>query len=143
MRCAAVAIVLVAASRVALAGDATCDYVEIKATADGTIDPSLAPLKTKLSQPPFSAYKGWKPLAKGTVDLVKLKPQALALKVGAGSALLRDRDAKQVALTITIDGADGTRVVDTKALVTLKDWLLLVDSKSSAKEAHVVGLTCK
>jgi hypothetical protein len=135
--------VALAIARPAFAGDASCDYVEIKATADGAIDPSLAALKSKLQQPPFNGWKGFTLLKQGTVALTKGKAQALALKVGAGSVLLRDRDAKQVALAVTIDGGDGTRLVDTKSSIALGDWLLLGDNKSSSKEGHIVGLTCK
>lgn len=126
----------------AFAGDATCESVEIKATADGDIDPSLAKLRSKLEEPPFNGWKGFKPLSRATPELTKQKSQAIALKIGTASVLLRDRDAKQIALTIQIDGADGTRRIETKPSIAVGNWLLLVDA-SSKKEGHIFGLTCK
>jgi hypothetical protein len=136
------ALAIAALPRVARAGDATCDYVEVKATADGSIDPSLSALKSKLQQPPFSSYKGHAPLGRGSFDLTKNKPHPLPLKVGGGSVLLRDRDPKLLALTLTIDGSDGKRHVDTKVQLAAGDWVVVTDT-SSAKEAHILGLTCK
>ena len=64
-------------------------------------------------------------LSSGHVTLQKLKAETLKLKQGAAALLLRDRTEKRLELTITIDDADGKRVLDTKQSVNGGEWLVL------------------
>ncbi len=138
------ALIVAATSRVAAAGpDADCNYLEISATQGKApaVDGELKPLEKKLKKPPFSSWNSFKKLSGGPVALGKLKEEHLKLTQGAASLLLRDRGEKQVELTITVDGADGKRVLDTKPSLRVGDWLMLVTNAKD--DGHILALTCK
>ena len=128
----------------AFAGDAECTYVEISATnaKDASIDPALKPLEKKLKKPPFTAWNTFKQLQSGSASLTKNKAEAIKLKEGASSLMLRDRSEKRVELTVTMDGADGKRVLEAKPAFKAGDWLLLVGTNAK-DDGHILGLTCK
>jgi hypothetical protein len=129
----------------AFAGDAECTYVEITATNTkdaGSIDPALKPLAKKLKKPPFTAWNTFKELQSGTASLTKNKSETIKLKQGASSLMLRDRSEKRVELTVTMDGADGKRVLEAKPAFKAGDWLLLVGTNAK-DDGHILGLTCK
>src|SRR5438874_9616402 len=100
----------------AFAGDADCDYLEISATAGKppAIDPELKPLEKKLTRPPLSSWNVFHKLSGGHVSLTRLKADTLKLSSGSVQLMLRDRTDKRIDLAITIDGADGKRVLETK-----------------------------
>ena len=131
----------------AYAGDADCTYVEITATMnkdakDATIDADLKPLEKKLKKPPFTAWNVFKKLSGGTASLTKNKPETLKLKEATATVMLRDRTEKRVELTVSLDNADGKRVLDAKPAVKVGDWLVLVVSNTK-DDGHILGLTCK
>jgi hypothetical protein len=131
----------------AFAGDAECTYVEITATMnkdakDATIDADLKPLEKKLKKPPFTAWNTFKKLSGGTSSLVKNKPETLKLKQATATVMLRDRNPKRVELTVSLDNAEGKRVLEAKPAVKVGDWLVLVVSNSK-DDGHILGLTCK
>lgn len=128
----------------ALAGDAECSYVEIAATnaKDGTVDPDLKPLEKKLKKPPFTAWNSFKKLSSGDASLSKNKVETLKLKAGSATIMLRDRSAKRVELTVTMDNVDGKRILETKPAIKAGDWLLVVGTNAK-DDGHMVGLTCK
>jgi hypothetical protein len=128
----------------AFAGDAECTYVEIAATnaKAGSIDPALKSLDKKLKKPPFTAWNTFKELQSGTASLTKNKSEAIKLKEGATSLMLRDRSEKRVELTVTMDGSDGKRVLEAKPAFKAGDWLLLVGTNAK-DDGHILGLTCK
>jgi hypothetical protein len=142
------ALVLVAATASpALAGDAECSYVEIAATTnkdakDATIDADLKPLEKKLKKPPFTAWNVFKKLSGGTAVLTKNKAETLKLKQTTATVMLRDRNPKRVELTVSLDNAEGKRVLDAKPAVKVGDWLVLVVSNAK-DDGHILGLTCK
>ena len=148
MRACLVALSFVAASaapRVAAADDkADCNFMEISATTgkDAAIDPDLKPLEKKLKKPPFSSWNTFHKLSTGHVSLVQQKPDSLKLQKGAASLLLRDRTDTRLELTITIDGADGKRVLDTKQAVNVApEWNIW--GHSVGDDGHILALTCK
>jgi len=122
---------------------ADCRYVEIAASsrAAASIDSDLKPLEKKLKRPPFSSWNTFKKLSGGPVTLAKHKPEALKLAKGAASVILRDRNDKRIDLTITIDGADRTRVLDTKQSMAVGDWSVWVHNVKD--DGHILALTCK
>ena len=128
----------------AFAGDAECTYVEISATngKDASLDPALKPLEKKLKKPPFTAWNTFKQLASGSASLTKNKSEAIKLKEGASSLMLRDRTDKRLELTVTMDGPDGKRVLEAKPAFKAGDWLLLVGTNAK-DDGHILGLTCK
>ena len=133
-----------ALSTPALAGDADCNYIEIAATNGkaASIDGDLKPLEKKLKKPPFTAWNTFKKLSSGTSALTKNKAEAIKLAQGGASLMLRDRSEKRVELTVTMDGADGKRVLDAKPAIRGGDWLLLVGTNAK-DDGHILALTCK
>ncbi|MFT3693051.1 MAG: hypothetical protein QM831_07910 [Kofleriaceae bacterium] len=141
MRSAVLALVLMGS--VASADDATCEYVEISATTTKTpaVDPDLKALDKKLKKPPFASWNTFHKLSGGPVNLTKLKADTLKLAQGGASVLLRDRTDKRVELTVTIDGADGKRVLDNKQGLAVGDWA--VWGHNVKDDGHILALTCK
>jgi hypothetical protein len=128
----------------ALADDrAQCSYLEIHATAGKTftIDPELQPLEKKLKKPPLSSWNTFHKLSGGPFALEKLKAEPLKLGQGAASILLRDRTDTRLELTISIDGADGKRVLDNKQNVAAGDWV--VWGHNVKDDGHILALVCK
>jgi hypothetical protein len=145
MRFVALATVAVAGlARSAFAGDADCSYVEVLATTakDASIDSDLKPLEKRLKKAPFTSWNAFKRMSSGAATLEHNKAKTLGVKSGGASVLLRERSAKQLKLSITIDGDDGKRLADVTQSVDLGDWVLFVgvDTKNNG---HIVGLTCK
>lgn len=139
------ALALVALGTPAYAGDADCDYVEIAASnsKDGAaFDAELKPLEKKLKKPPFTAWNTFKKLSSGTSSLTKNKAETLKLKQGSASIMVRDRSPKRVELTVSMDNADGKRILDAKPAVKAGDWLLLVGTNAK-DDGHILGLTCR
>lgn len=131
-------------SGVAVADDrAQCSYLEIHATAGKTftIDPELQPLEKKLRKPPLSAWNTFHKLSGGPFALEKLKAEPLKLGQGAASILLRDRTDTRLELTVSIDGADGKRVLDNKQNVAAGDWV--VWGHNVKDDGHILALVCK
>lgn len=135
---------LVGATQVARADDrADCNYLEIAASTDrsASMDPELKPLEKKLKKPPFTSWNSFHKLSGGPVALAKSKPEALKLARGAATVVLRDRNEKRIDLTIAIDSAEGTRVLDTKQSVAVGDWAVWVHNVK--EDGHILALTCK
>ncbi|HUS28830.1 MAG TPA: hypothetical protein VMZ53_09975 [Kofleriaceae bacterium] len=128
----------------AFAGDADCNFIEITATNEkaGAIDGDLKPLEKKLKKPPFTAWNTFHKLSSGTTALTKNKAEAIKLKQGGASLMLRDRTEKRVELTVAWDGADGKRLLDAKPAIKSGDWLLLVGTNAK-DDGHILALTCK
>ena len=144
MRYALALAVLVATSAVARADEkADCDYLEIAASNGKApaIDGELKPLDKKLKKPPFASWNTFHKLSGGPVALVKQKADALKLAQGGASILLRDRGEKKLELTVTIDGADGKRVLDNKQSVPIGEWSMFVHTAKD--DGHILALTCK
>ncbi|MGE5180871.1 MAG: hypothetical protein ACM31C_02355 [Acidobacteriota bacterium] len=122
---------------------ADCSYLEITATSgkQPAIDPELKPLQKKLTKRPFSSWNTFHKLSAGTVKLVQLKPVPLKLQKGASTVMLRDRSDSRLELTITMDGADGKRWLDTKQSVPAGDWTIWVQNVGD--DGHIFALTCK
>jgi hypothetical protein len=121
---------------------ADCNFLEIRATtaAAPAMDPELQPLEKKLKKPPFSAWNSFHKLAVGSVHLVQHKPEPLHLSQGAATLLLRDRANARIDWTISIDGADGKRVIDTKQSVNAGDWNVV--GHNVKDDGHILALTC-
>jgi hypothetical protein len=148
MRFASIAIIfaITAASSIVRADPdvkAECEYLEISATTSKApaVDPELSALDKKLKKPPFSAWNTFHKLSGGPLSLVKQKPNALKLAQGAASLLLRDRTDKKLELSVTIDGADGKRVLDNKQALAVGDWS--VWGHSVKDDGHILALQCK
>jgi hypothetical protein len=120
-----------------------CEYLEISATNGKAraIDAELKPLEKKLTRPPLSSWNVFHKLSGGHVTLARLKPEALKLSQGSATLLLRDHTEKRVELTITIDGSDGKRVLETKQSVNPGDWNAW--GHNVKDDGHILALTCK
>jgi hypothetical protein len=138
-------LILAAATRVAAADDkAECDYLEISGTTGEkpATDADLKALEKKLSKPPFTSWNVYRKLSSGHLSLTRLKAEPVKLKEGAASILLRDRGEKRLELTVTMDGADGKRVLDVKQAASAGDYALFVATKAKG-DGHILALTCK
>jgi hypothetical protein len=122
---------------------ADCSFLEISATTGSApaIDPELKPLEKKLKKPPFSAWNNFHKLAVGSFHLVQHKAEPLHLSQGAASVLLRDHTGTRIELTISVDGADGKRVMDTKQSVNAGDWTVV--GHNVKDDGHILALTCR
>jgi hypothetical protein len=149
MRFASIAIIvaITAASSIVRADNsatsAQCQYLEISATTGkaSAVDPELSALDKKLKKPPFSAWNTFRKLSGGPFSLAKQKPDALKLAQGAASLILRDRTDKKLEITVTIDGADGKRVLENKQALAVGDWS--VWGHSVKDNGHILALQCK
>ena len=131
-------------SKIAIADErASCNYLEIAATTGKApgIDPELQPLEKKLKKPPLSSWNTFHKLSGGPFALEKLKAEPLKLGQGAASILLRERTDTRLELTISIDGADGKRVLDNKQNVAAGDWV--VWGHNVKDDGHILALVCK
>ena len=136
---------VVALAKPAFAGDSDCSYIEIAATKSDkpSMDGELKPLEKKLKKAPFSAWNTFKKLSSGMVALTKNKPEAIKLRQGAASLMLRDRSEKRVELTITKDDAKGKRVLEAKPAIKVADYLIVGGPGDSDDAGHMLALTCK
>ena len=139
----AAALVVATAHAASAGNDADCSYLEISATSgkQPAIDGELRPLEKKLKKPPFASWNVFHKLSSGPIALDKLKAVTLGLREGSASVLLRDRTDKRLELTITVDGPEGKRVLDTKPSLTAGDWLVL--ATTAKDDGHLLALTCK
>jgi len=139
------AAIVVALASPAFAGDSDCSFMEIAATKTDkpSVDPELKPLEKKFKKAPFSAWNNFKKLSSGAVSLTKNKPEALKLKQGSASLMLRDRSDKRVELTVTMDDAKGKRVLEAKPAFKSGDWLMLGGPGDANDDGHILALTCK
>jgi hypothetical protein len=142
-RALAAAVAIAGAAGVA-AADTPCTIFEIAATTGnpGAVDPDLKPLEKKLKKPPFSGWNTFHVQSRHDESLQKSKPEALQLKSGKASVMLRDRTDTRVLLEITVDDAAGKRVLTTKPDVPPGDWLVL-GTNANNSDGHLLALTCK
>lgn len=146
---AALALTLLLGTAVAEADPVACSVLEIEASTSAApaVDPELRPLEKKLKKPPFSSWNTFKRLGSHAVSLEPMKATTLTLVHGKAGLLLREvtaRDKKKarVALGITLDDADGKRVLDSKVAVDAGDFLVVGRSLRGGN-GQLVALTCK
>ncbi|MBP9085887.1 MAG: hypothetical protein KBG15_07195 [Kofleriaceae bacterium] len=128
---------------------ADCEFVEISATTSPTpkIDSELASIEKKLKKPPFSSWNTFKQLTRVARPLLQLKSESVKLSTGSVSVLLREVTGlggkrPRLALSVTMDDADGKRVMDTKVNVDAGEFFLI--GRSLANNAgHVLALSCR
>jgi hypothetical protein len=124
---------------------AQCSYLEISATNGSApaFDPELQPVEKKLHMPPLNAWNTFHKLSGGPFPLEKQKAEPLKLAQGAASILLRDRqaDGKRLELSVTIDGADGKRMLDNKQNVNVGDWVMF--GHNVKNDGHILAVTCR
>ncbi len=145
---AAIAVASLGGLRSAVADDkADCSFLEFTATKgkEPAIDPDLKPLEKKLAHSaPFASWNTFRVQTKLDKTLQKSKAEALALKTGTANVILRERSAARVNLGITLDGADGKRVLDAKPDFQTGDWFFVGTSTPNAKDdGHFLALMCK
>lgn len=144
MRYALVLALVTATSSIASADDkADCEYLEIAASTGKTpaMDGELKALDKKLKKAPFASWNTFHKLSGGPLSLAKQKADNLKLAQGGASILMRDRSDKRIELTVTIDGADGKRVLDNKQSVPAGEWSVFVHTTKD--DGHILALTCK
>ena len=141
------ALALVAADRGARAqpgARATCTAIEIGATnaSSPSIPADLKPLEKKLKKPPLSSWNSFRVMSSSEITLESMKAASPKLASGATSVILKDVDKKRLTLGITMDGASGTRVFDSKVGIDSGDWVVYGETLGN-NDGHFVALTCK
>ena len=125
-----------------------CEVLEISATSGTASMPaSLKRLEKKFKRPPFSSWNNFAVLSRSTLKLRKQVPQPVAMSKGAAELLVRDVDRStgkraRIALAVTVNDADGRRVVDTKASVDVSDFIAVGYSLPD-NSGHIVAITCE
>jgi hypothetical protein len=126
-----------------------CTVVEIEAsTGDApAMDAELKPLEKKLKKPPFSSWNTFKQLGSHAVTLEVMKASNLTLTHGKAQLLLREVTAKgakktRISLGISLDDADGKRVLDSKVAVDAGDYLV-VGRSLKGNRGHLLAMNCK
>jgi hypothetical protein len=126
-----------------------CSVLEIEAsTGDApAVDPELKVLEKKLKKPPFSSWNVFKRLGAQNISLEVMKPGSLTLVHGKAGLLVREVNANakkktRISLGVTLDDADGKRVIDTKLAVDAGDYVVVARSLRGGK-GHLVAMTCK
>lgn len=128
-----------------------CAVVEIEAsTSDApSIDAELRPLEKKLKKPPFSSWNTFKQLGAHAVSLEPMKASTLTLTHGKAQLLLREvtprgngKKKARIALGISVDDADGKRVLDSKVAVDAGDYLV-VGRSLKGNRGHLIAMNCK
>lgn len=151
MTAAAALLALVVAAPAVWAEDARCEVYEIEASAaEGGVDAKLRRLESKLTKPPFTAYKSFRLVKKHDAGLTLDTPQRLGLQTaGTMELLLKDKSAEKgkkvrLRLGVSIDGAKGKRIVAATTQLDAGDsWLIAglpVPGKDNA--VYVFGLVC-
>ncbi len=128
---------------------ATCTAIEIsmtKAKDPAPLPDEAKPLEKKLKKPPFSSWNVFKVSSSSGFDLEVMKPKALKLAQGASTLVLRDvvEGGKRPRFTIqiTMDGASGKRVFDSKVSLDAGDYVDYGELLPN-DDGHFVFLTCK
>jgi hypothetical protein len=126
-----------------------CTVVEIEASSGDApaMDSELKPLEKKLKKPPFSSWNTFKQLGAHAVTLEVMKASNLTLTHGKAQLLLREVTAKgakktRIALGISLDDADGKRVLDSKVAVDAGDYLV-VGRSLKGNRGHLLAMNCK
>jgi hypothetical protein len=126
-----------------------CTVVEIEASSGDapSMDAELKPLEKKLKKPPFSSWNTFKQLGSHAITLEVMKAGNLTLTHGKAQLLLREVTAKgakktRIALGISLDDADGKRVLDSKVAVDAGDYLV-VGRSLKGNRGHLLAMNCK
>ena len=121
---------------------AECDYLEISAITGKTpaIDAELKPLESKLKKLPFK-WNTFHKLTAGHITLGLNKVVPVKEQDGSATIVLRDRKDKRLELSITIEDAQGKRVLDTKQSVNAGEWN--VWGRNVKEDGHILALQCK
>ncbi len=126
-----------------------CAVVEIEAsTSDApSIAAELRPLEKKLKKPPFSSWNTFKQLGAHAVSLEPMKASTLTLTHGKAQLLLREvtergKKKARISLGISVDDAEGKRVLDSKVAVDAGDYLV-VGRSLKGNRGHLIAMNCK
>ena len=133
----------------AMADEAKCTVIEIKATSgDGGIDAELKPITNKLKKPPFSAWKTFKVLKKHSVKAAQMKAVSVSLADGGKLGLLyKERnDAKgsktRLRIGFTLDNKVGKRKADITLKVDSGDYTLIGQDADKDGSSRLLAISC-
>lgn len=147
----AVVMALGAGSASAAPETASCKIFEIKATKDGKkgIAKELAPLRKKLSRPPFDSWKSFEVLAMHAETIERMKALELKLVPGGELSLLyRDLISSKgkkprLRLSFTLDDKDGKRIADLTVKLDSGDYNLIGGGRLEGGAAYILATTCR
>ena len=108
----------------------TCTLYEIAASrADKpSIDPSLAPLASKLKRPPLSSWNVFAMLTKVSGAFEVMQSKTFKLKRSTANIVLREVQVTgktRYSFSVAVDDETGKRVVDTKYSIDAGDYVVI------------------
>ena len=137
---------------VAHADDAVrCQVFEIKASSGESerIDPRLRPIRDKLRQAPFRAWNVFEALESHRITAERRRPVKLSLAPGGEMTLLY-RDTSQaegrkprLRLSLTLDDAEGKRLMDATIQLDSGDWYLVGGESLSDDATYILATGCQ
>jgi hypothetical protein len=137
---------------VAHADDAVrCQILEIKASSGETdrIDPRLRSIEDKLRQPPFRSWNVFEALERHRVQAERRRPVTLSLVPGGEMTLLyRDTSREEgkkprLRLSLTLDDADGKRLMDATIQLDSGDWYLVGGESLDDDATYILATGCR
>jgi len=133
----------------AMADEAKCTVIEIKATSgEGGIDAELKPITNKLKKPPFSAWKTFQVVKKHGVKAPHMKAVSVSLADGGKLGLLyKERnDAKgsktRLRIGFTLDNKAGKRKADITLKVDSGDYTLIGQDADKDGSSRLLAISC-
>ncbi len=148
MSARAIALVAFLAGGTAAAqSNATCELIEVSATTakEAYIDPGVKALEPKLKKPPFSSWNSFKVLSTAKKTVTQNKPDPTKLTHGTATVLLSNVSSAKpprISMTLTIDDADGKRVLDTKLSSNAGEWTVVGRSIPKSNDGELLALSC-
>jgi hypothetical protein len=136
-------------SRTALAqtDTASCSFLEIHATNDGTsIDPKLKRLKKKLERPPFSVWKKFALARKHDKKLTLTKTEKFPIgktsKLSVEYKEYTRAKKERFKLRLTLHRKSGKKALGTDFTVDAGDYVVISISPT-ADMGYLLAVTCK
>ncbi len=128
-----------------------CQIFEIKAQSgdEERIDPRLRPIEDKLRQPPFRAWNVFEALERHRVSAERRRPVKLSLVPGGEMTLLyRDTTRAEgrkprLRLSLTLDDADGKRLMDATIQLDSGDWYLVGGESLDEDATYILATGCR
>jgi hypothetical protein len=146
------ALVSLAGAGSAFADDAVrCQIFEIRASTGDSerIDPRLRPIEDKLRQAPFRAWNVFEALESHRMRAERRRPVKLSLVPGGEMTLLyRDTTRAEgkrprLRLSLTLDDADGKRLMDATIQLDSGDWYLVGGEALDDNATYILATGCR
>ncbi len=132
-------------------GDAvSCEVLEVKASHGDTdrLDPRLRAIEGKLKKPPFSDWNVFESLGAHEFSAQRRHPVEISLAPGGELGLLfqdvmrSDGKKPRLRLSLTLDDAEGKRLMDATIQLDSGDWYLVGGQSMDDGAVYVLAASC-